>query len=190
MTGRRFVAWTLGAGAGLVALGSVAWAFGIRVNETSSLPPGVWRVFGAAGEAPRGVIVNFCPPDTAAMREARERDYLRDGACPGNYETLFKPVVAIAGDVVDVSDAGIRVNGDLVPNSAPVKTDGVGNAMPAIERRTYLVGAGEAWVVSSYTPWSFDSRYFGAIPVASVRGQARPIWTNDDNGAQSWSMPH
>ena len=177
MNNRRFVGLTLGCGLGALALGAVAWSAGLRVNGTESLPPGIWQVFGAAGIAHRGEIVNFCPPDIPALREAKARNYLREGLCPGDFETLFKPVVAVEGDIVTLTDAAVSVNGFAIPNSAPVAADGAGALMPSMRRGLYQVAPGTAWVISSYTPWSFDSRYFGAIELSSVRGQARPIWT-------------
>jgi type IV secretory pathway protease TraF len=35
---------------------------------------------------------------------------------------------------------------------------------------------GQVWLLSGHDPRSFDSRYFGAIPTANVRGVARPLW--------------
>jgi hypothetical protein len=31
------------------------------------------------------------------------------------------------------------------------------------------------WLLSSYDPGSFDSRYFGPVPAANIRGQAIPV---------------
>jgi conjugative transfer signal peptidase TraF len=137
-------------------------------------------VFGVAGTAQRGQIINFCPPPIPAFQDAKSRGYLHGGPCPGDFETLFKPVVAVAGDAVVFADDGMHVNGALVPNSKPVAVDGNGAAMPSLHQGAYAVREGEVWVVSSYTPWSFDSRYFGPIQTAAIRGQARPIWTRED----------
>jgi conjugative transfer signal peptidase TraF len=177
---RAFVARTLGITAGVLVLAMIPYAAGIRINGTESLPPGVWQVMGGAGVARRGEIVNFCPPDVPALREAKARHYMHGGLCPGDYETLFKPVVAVAGDTVVVTDEGVRVNGALIHNSIQAAADGTGAAMPRVPHGTYQVAAGTAWVVSSYTPWSFDSRYFGPIPTAAIRGRARPLWTWTD----------
>lgn len=149
---------------------------GYRINETDSLPPGIWRIVGSQGVAQRGDIVNFCPPNTDALAVARARGYLHDGPCIGGLEPLFKPVVAVAGDRVEVTDAGIRVNGSLVANSAPIAVDGRGDPMPHIERGLYRVEPGQAWMVSSYTAYSFDSRYFGPVDLSAVAGKAIPVW--------------
>jgi conjugative transfer signal peptidase TraF len=180
---RRFALTTLAVAATGLGLAYVPYAAGIRVNGTESLPPGIWRVVGAPGIASRGTIVNFCPPDSGPMRAARDRDYLHGGLCPGDYETLFKPVVAVAGDSVTVDADGVSVNGHRLPNSVAVGVDGAGQPMPTIAHRRYVVETGTVWVVSSYTPWSFDSRYFGPIATSSIRGEARPLWTRGTYGA-------
>jgi type IV secretory pathway protease TraF len=38
------------------------------------------------------------------------------------------------------------------------------------------VPADTVWLLSGHDPRSFDSRYFGAVPAASIQGIARPIW--------------
>jgi type IV secretory pathway protease TraF len=39
----------------------------------------------------------------------------------------------------------------------------------------YIVGPAELWVVSPYSPFSFDSRYFGPVLAALVRGSLRRL---------------
>lgn len=157
------------------AAAAVGWFAGYRWNETESLPRGLWRVTGEAGRATKGRIAFFCPPASAAVLEAKSRGYMREGACDG-VEPLFKPIVAIAGDTVDVAGDGIRVNGVMLVNSAPLDVDGAGRRMPRIERGRHVVEEGMAWAVSSYSALSFDSRYIGPIEVASIDGNAEPIW--------------
>jgi type IV secretory pathway protease TraF len=41
---------------------------------------------------------------------------------------------------------------------------------------SYRVGPEDVWLLSSHDPRSFDSRYFGAVPVANVLGIAHPLW--------------
>jgi type IV secretory pathway protease TraF len=40
----------------------------------------------------------------------------------------------------------------------------------------YHVPGDTVWLLSAHDPRSFDSRYFGAVPVASIQGIAHPIW--------------
>jgi len=41
----------------------------------------------------------------------------------------------------------------------------------------YLVGAGQVWLFGFNDHRSWDSRYFGPIPLANVRGEIRPVVT-------------
>ena len=89
----------------------------------------------------------------------------------------MKPIVAHAGDTVELSGQGIAVNGKLLPNTAPLKVDTHGRPLVAWSFGRYQVQPNTVWVASSYHPRSFDSRYFGPIPVGSIRAYVRPILT-------------
>jgi conjugative transfer signal peptidase TraF len=89
----------------------------------------------------------------------------------------MKPIVAQAGDTVDLSGQGIAVNGKLLPNTAPLRADTHGRPLVAWTFGRYQVQPNTVWVASSYHPRSFDSRYFGPIPVSSIRAHVRPILT-------------
>ncbi|MDA8249226.1 MAG: conjugative transfer signal peptidase TraF [Rhodospirillales bacterium] len=149
---------------------------GLRVNETASMPRGLWRVIAADTPLRRGEIVAVCPPETATIREAVVRGYLPAGACPGGTEPLLKPVAAIAGDVVTVMQTGVAVDGRPVENTAPLVRDSAGRMLTPMPAGVYPVARGEVWLLSGHDPRSFDSRYFGPLPVANVQGVARPIW--------------
>ena len=90
---------------------------GIRLNLSPSLPAGVY----VTTKTPAGLI-EFCPEEPYASL-AIERGYRDEGTCPDGAMPLLKPIVANAGDVVDVSDRGIAVNGSPLPNSAPLRVD-------------------------------------------------------------------
>src|SRR5262249_16073610 len=88
--------------------------FGIRFNLSPSLPAGLY----ISTKAPARLI-EFCPAEPYAAL-AIQRGYRDDGACPDGAMPLLKPIVAEAGDAVDVSVIGIAVNGSLLRNSAPL----------------------------------------------------------------------
>jgi conjugative transfer signal peptidase TraF len=156
-----------------------AHSAGLRVNESPSLPIGIWRVSPAGRDLRRDDIVSFCPPDTAAFREARGRGYVGKGVCEGGYEPLLKPVAAITGDRVNGTDDGISINGHLITSSKSLNLDGLGRTLPSPGTIDTTVPRGEVWVISSYNPLSFDSRYFGPIPISSIEGLARPLFVLD-----------
>jgi conjugative transfer signal peptidase TraF len=126
-------------------------------------------------EVRRDDVVSFCPPDTPAFREARQRGYAGSGLCQGGYEPLLKPIAAIEGDRVTRTEEGIRINGRLIANSKCLDHDRSSRPLPGAEANDVIVAKDEVWVISSYNPLSFDSRYFGPVPVSTIEGLARPL---------------
>ena len=171
---RRLVrcAWRLGSP--LAVLGACGLA-GLRLNLTGSLPIGLYRV--ARATPVREAIVLAClPPAVAAF--ARARGYVPSGGqCPGGVLPVGKPILAIAGDTVTVTPTGLLVNGTPVPNSRPLAADRQGRPLPRLAAGQYVVRPGTLWVVSSYSRFSFDSRYFGAVEMGRVRANVRRLWT-------------
>jgi conjugative transfer signal peptidase TraF len=154
-------------------LGLIAgWVFGIRLNLTPSLPLG----FYITSRSRDANLVEFCP-QAAAATISLSRQYRTAGACPDGGAPLLKPVVAIPGDQIKVSADGIRVNGQLLPNSAGRFRDHLQRPLDPWPYGTYQVEPGTVWVVSSFNSYSFDSRYYGPIPESSIRHHLRPLWT-------------
>jgi conjugative transfer signal peptidase TraF len=154
-------------------LGLIAgWVFGIRLNLTPSLPLG----FYITSHSSNAKLVEFCPQGNAAAISL-SRQYRTAGACPDGGAPLLKPAVAFAGDEVEVSANGIRVNGLLLPNSAGRFRDHGARPLDPWPYGIYKVEPGTVWVVSSFNSYSFDSRYYGAIPTSAIRHHLRPLWT-------------
>jgi conjugative transfer signal peptidase TraF len=156
-----------------------AKSFGYRINESRSLPLGLWRLSSLSRPLRAGDIVSFCPPDTPLFQDARRRGYLGYGACDGGYEPLLKPTVAVEGDEVTATSDGLRVNGRLLANAKPLTADRAGRPLPSPAAPAGAVPQGMVWVISSYNALSFDSRYFGPIPVAAIEGVAKPVLVFD-----------
>ena len=167
-----------------VSLGALAIAaillwtgFGIVFNYTHSAPFGLYReqFDSEAGIHDPAPYVFFCPDRRwPSMRgEPNYRDPMR--TCPDGLSPLIKPVVAWPGDLVSVSTSGISVNGHQLKNSAPIERDSKGQQLRPFAAGEYTVGPKELWVVSSFSPRSFDSRYFGPIPLKSVHSWLRPL---------------
>ena len=145
-------------------------ASGLRINVTASEPMGLYVV----SDGPDANLVEFCPAEPFA-RLAIVRGWRGAGNCPDGAAPLLKPVVAHAGDVVELLARGIAVNGHLLPNTAPLSRDSQGRPLQPWPFGQYVVGANAAWVASSYNSHSFDSRYFGPVPVSSIRDHLRPL---------------
>jgi len=149
---------------------------GIRINLSGSLPLGLYRL--TSSELERGSLVAVCPElSNPAVRVARERGYLEPVwfTCDGGMAALLKQILALPGDWVDVSPDGIRVNGREIENSARLAVDGAGRPLPPLPV-SGEVPAGHVWLFSGHAPESFDSRYFGPVSHAAIRGTATPIW--------------
>jgi conjugative transfer signal peptidase TraF len=109
---------------------------------------------------------------------ARDRGYLSAGIfCHDGTQRIVKAVLAAPGDTVDLTAEGFRIQGKLLPNTAPRRVDSQGRAGRAVAPGRYPVRPGTLWVVSTRTPASFDSRYFGAVPTSAVRRRFHPLWT-------------
>ena len=165
-------------GVGLVMGGS--YAGGLRCNLTPSMPMGVWRVQSSHGPVRRGDVVTLCP-EPAAASLGRSRGYLAGGECPGDVELMIKTVMAAPGDQVDASPGGVAVNGAVIPDSAPLPRDDRGRAIDPVDQGCYRVGPSEVWVIGGSDPRSYDSRYFGPVPIANLRGQARPLFVSRED---------
>jgi conjugative transfer signal peptidase TraF len=148
---------------------------GLTWNASPSMPVGVWQVGPMKRPITRGDIVVLClPPAASAL--GLQRGYVLPGDCPTGSEKLLKPAAAVPGDVVQVSDQGIAVNGVHLENSAPLPADDLGRPMTPVPAGTYTVSANDVWAISGHDPRSFDSRYYGPIPVQNLRGQARAVF--------------
>ena len=145
---------------------------GVRINYSPSLPIGLYLT----SNDPTSTLIEFCPAEPfaglAISRGYRERGVCHDGATP-----LMKPVVARAGDIVTLSEQGIAMNGNLLPNTAPRTTDSQGRPLIPWPFGRYAVAPNTVWVASSHHPRSFDSRYFGPIATSAIRHYVRPVLT-------------
>ncbi|MFN7093524.1 MAG: conjugative transfer signal peptidase TraF [Allorhizobium sp.] len=165
---------TLSVAAGLlIVLFAAGWIGGLRINMTPSEPLGLWRIVPLTRSVLPGETVLVCPPDNAAMRDARQRGYLRPGLCPGGFGPLIKTVIAVSGQRVDVADH-IAVEGVPIPGSRIIGADGQGRSLR--HARSGMVPPGQVYLHSDFIG-SWDSRYFGPVPESGVLGLAQEVLT-------------
>jgi conjugative transfer signal peptidase TraF len=160
-------------GAGTLGLALVASWAELRLNDSPSMPTGLYVRTSSESNASLAV---FCPVEPFA-RLSVERGYRSRGSCQDSAEPLAKPIAARPADVVELSAKGVSVNGQLLPNTAPLATDTAGRPLPHWPFGKYVVAPGTLWVASSYNPRSFDSRYFGPVKASQVREHVRPLLT-------------
>lgn len=149
------------------------WGAGFRVNLTPSLPRGIYCL---TGEAPqRGDLVAFCLTSTNPFSQvAQERGYLGRGSCPSGLRPLLKRLAGLPGDQIRVSPDGLILNDEALGNTARSGIDRYGREVPPSLLVEGRIPAGFGLVISQEHPGSFDSRYFGLIPFASLK-QVKPI---------------
>jgi conjugative transfer signal peptidase TraF len=145
-----------------------------RINLTPSEPLGLWRIGPLGRPAAVGDLIFICPPETADMRGARARGYLRSGSCPGGVAPLIKTVVAVAGQYVEIG-ARVRVEGREVPSSGLAQQDGRGRPLTPFPGG--IVPPGHVFLHSAFRG-SYDSRYFGPLPAAGILGLAQEVLTH------------
>jgi conjugative transfer signal peptidase TraF len=167
VTVRRIERSLLGAVAATLLASALACLAGAHLlwNWTPSLPLGLYWVSGC-GRVKVGALVAF--PVPAHVRQlVLERRYLPPGAL------LVKPVVATSADFVCTEGGTLTVNG--APLGAIATEDTRGRPLPH-DARCGPLPEGEVFVASHF-PTSFDSRTFGPVPRADLRGTVTPLWT-------------
>lgn len=136
----------------LLLAGILAHASGLRFNPTPSLPKGVYRI--ASDEPEKGDLVSFCLQGEFAEL-AKERGYLQAGSCPNGLRPLLKRLAGLPGDYVEASSLAVRV------------VDSQGRRMPSVFA-SGVIPSGMALVLADHEG-SFDSRYFGLVPLDSLQ---------------------
>ena len=145
----------------------------VRLNVSASAPFGLYRLVDEP--VARGVLVVACVP-LAAARLARERGYLGEGFCPGGIQAVLKRVGALPGDLVDLGLDGLAVNGTQLPDSAPAASDSRGRQLHHAPWGRTVVAPREVWLIGVETTRSWDSRYFGPVPLDHIHA-VRPVLT-------------
>lgn len=179
MRPKRLAVLALSGGAALILLCLWAWIAGYRCNLTPSLPVGLYRL--ADGMPKHGDPVSFCLAGPF-VGLAAERGYLKAGSCPSGLRPLLKVVAGLPGDLVRVGPDGIQVTppgapvGCLWPDSRIKIADRYGRPVPSV-LLSGVIPSGFVLALGVH-PGSFDSRYFGFVPLDSLR-RTLPVfvWT-------------
>jgi conjugative transfer signal peptidase TraF len=140
----------------------------LLINETASEPMGIYRlVRHAPRDYQRGMYVIFAvPPELRNV--VYGRGWLREGI------PFLKELLGVPGDRVCISRDALSINERYI---GPVfEHDSVGLSLPQ-HPGCFVVAQGEVFPASRHFAMSFDGRYFGAIPLKDLGGEARPVWT-------------
>lgn len=131
------------------------------------MPLGLYKLASPTAPFRPGDVVEFCPSNWVSPDVFR---FYPRGRCASGGEPMLKEIVAVPGDVVEVTDSGVLINGLPLRDSQPLaKPD-----LPRL-RGLFELKSTEVWVFGSgsspeLAKYSFDSRYFGPVPVLNVTG--------------------
>jgi len=181
MTARRLTLLTVLAGTALVV--APVWSRpDIRFiwNASASVPVGLYRIVPVTRIQVTDLAVVMPPDELAAF--LGERGYLPRGL------PLIKRVLALSDTTVCRSDHEIIAYG--MTYGAARERDTRGRPLP-VWQGCRTLRKGEAFFMNWDSPDSFDSRYFGPLPLSTVVGRAIPVWTTDDPdpAAESFRVP-
>jgi conjugative transfer signal peptidase TraF len=160
-------------GLGLLIAANVGMA-GVRFNWTASAPIGLYA------ERPlkltRGELVLLClPPSVETL--GRHRGYLPAGECHGRSSPVLKQLVGLPGDTIALDESLLTVNGAVFLQTPIQALDSAGRPLPHAPFGSRVLPAGQVWVLGVNSGRSWDSRYFGPIPIESLMGSVRPVLT-------------
>ncbi|MGZ2442175.1 conjugative transfer signal peptidase TraF [Sinorhizobium medicae] len=175
MRPRRILQFLAGAAVVMSALAATAFTGGYRLNLTPSEPLGLWRIETLQRPVAIGDLVFLCPPNTPMFIEAWRRGYLRRGLCAGGSAPLIKTVAALPGQRIEITDH-VLIDGRSVPASSVSREDGEGRVL--LPDPGGVVPPHHLFLHSRFAS-SYDSRYFGPVPVSGLLGLARPVLTFD-----------
>lgn len=151
-----------------VAFTAVARAPALVWNASASVPVGLYRV-QPIEQLRVGDLVVVRPPETLAST-------LADGGYLPRGVPLLKRVAALSGQRVCRTGLAITVDGVLIGTA--LEHDRRGHPLP-VWQGCQVLGPDQVFLLNPDRPDSLDGRYFGPLPLASVVGRARPLWTDE-----------
>jgi len=206
----RRILWNVAfAGLALAVFGTAGIFVAARANHwswnsTTCMPIGFYQRGPVPKKLKIGDRVFFCPPVASHAFPKGSRDYRiarasmhqaitglwlgfspkSKWACADDLTPFMKEVVALPGQTVQITKAGVIANGKLLPNSRLVNAIDNGKLKVIhLPLGTYTVPKGYFW---DYAPGNraFTSAYYGPVPIRGILGSMRPVLTIA--GSQKW----
>lgn len=157
----------------MIVLLALSYHAGLRFNVTPSMPVGLYRL--VEGLPDRGDPVAFRLDGNGPFsRLAEDRRYL-----PGSRRPFLKKLAGLPGDTLVIDAEGIHIlppggaDFRLWPHSRIKTVDSQGRPVPSA-LTAGVIPPGQALALGQH-PGSFDSRYFGFVPLAALH-KAEPVW--------------
>lgn len=140
----------------------------LLLNITSSLPTGFYATKEPShGTIARGTIIAFKPPAWTGPY-LYGRHWIPEGTL------LLKPVAAVPGDSVNITNNSVYINGKFITEI--LKVDGENRPLPDY-RASFIVPDNNYFPLSTHIKNSFDGRYFGCISMTEIAKIATPLLT-------------
>ena len=130
-------------------------------NPSPSAPIGWYRLIQTDTYSVGDLVAAYLPEEAETL--ASERGYLPLGL------PIIKTIAAIEGDRYCIRESRLEIDGNLNVTMHPL--DSQGRAMPVMPERCEVIEDGYVLLISERINRSFDSRYFGQIPVDSILGR-------------------
>jgi conjugative transfer signal peptidase TraF len=170
MIGRALVLATMLAGvAGIAQSATIEFEPVVIWNASASVPVGLYRVRPADKLRITDLVVVKPPEQLANFLAAR-------GYLP-HHVPLLKRVLALPGQVVCRDGFTITVAG--IEMGEAREFDGHHRPLPTW-RGCQMVAEGDVFLMNWQSADSFDGRYVGTLPIASIVGRAEPLWTFEE----------
>jgi conjugative transfer signal peptidase TraF len=145
---------------------AIGWPKLLLWNASASVPTGLY-LLRPSTSLRVGELVAVTPLAPLA-RFMAARSYLPLGM------PLLKHVGALGGQTVCRSARTVTINGTVVATA--LGHDSHGQPLP-VWQGCHTLHAGEVFLLNRTAMASFDGRYFGVLPVATVTARAVPLWT-------------
>ncbi len=139
-------------------------------NASASVPVGLYRVQPIARLKVTDLVV-VRPPEELA------RFLAGNGYLPRSVP-LLKRIAALSGQ--RVCRTGLEITVDDVPFGEALEHDRRGRPLP-VWQGCQVLGQDQVFLLNPDRPDSLDGRYFGLLPLASIVGRARPLWTDEEH---------
>ena len=139
-------------------------------NVTASVPIGLY-FSRPSGKLQIGELVVVSPPHTLAQY-LESRQYLPEGV------PMLKHILALPGQTVCRKGRVISVDGRAMGTA--IDRDSQDRPLP-VWQGCESIPTDDVFLMNRKSADSFDGRYFGLLPSATIVGRAEPVWTRQDH---------
>jgi conjugative transfer signal peptidase TraF len=149
-------------------------ANGYILNNTSSFPIGIYKVTKQKNYK-KGDLVSFCAPKNETIKKLMLYGFASPNSiCRDSVPMLLKKIVALENSEIVIDKNKIYIDGILQEKSTIFLVGRGGNILE--KQSTQIIQKGMFWAMSDYNEYSYDSRYFGQIPLENIKGKAEAVF--------------